>query len=194
MTQTGAAYAAVVLAGGAGRRLSGAAKPDEVVGRASLLSRVLAAVEGAATTVVVGDPRPVPRPVRWCREEPAGGGPVAALAAGLAHVTEPHTLLLAADLPFVAPAVPALVDALTADATADAAALVHDGRRGHLTAAWRTDALRARVAALGDPAGLPARLLYDGATVAEVEDIGGWGADCDTWDELEQARARAEGE
>ncbi|MEE4545309.1 NTP transferase domain-containing protein [Streptomyces sp. V4-01] len=77
-------YDAVVLAGGAARRLGGADKPALPVGGRMLLDRVLAACPGARATVVVGPRRPTSRPVRWTREDPAGGGPLPALAAGLA--------------------------------------------------------------------------------------------------------------
>ncbi|WP_165840672.1 NTP transferase domain-containing protein, partial [Streptomyces scopuliridis] len=59
------AYDAIVLAGGAAKRLGGADKPGVRVGGRSLLDRVLAACEGAARTVVVGGRRPTARPVRW---------------------------------------------------------------------------------------------------------------------------------
>ena len=39
-------------------------------------------------TVVVADPRPTARPVHWSREDPPGGGPVAALAAGVRALDE----------------------------------------------------------------------------------------------------------
>ncbi|MGW6555574.1 NTP transferase domain-containing protein [Streptomyces sp. NPDC055051] len=78
------AYDAVVLAGGAARRLGGVDKPGVRVGGRALLDRVLAACAGARLTVVVGDPRPTVRTVRWTREQPAGTGPLAALAAGAA--------------------------------------------------------------------------------------------------------------
>ncbi|MFI8367393.1 DUF6457 domain-containing protein [Streptomyces sp. NPDC085466] len=76
------AYDAVVLAGGAARRLGGVDKPGVRVGGRALLDRVLAACAGAGRTVVVGDPRSTVRPVRWTREQPSGTGPVAALDAG----------------------------------------------------------------------------------------------------------------
>lgn len=76
------AYDAVVLAGGAARRLGGADKPGVRVGGRALLDRVLAACAGARNTVVVAAPRPTARPVHWAREEPVGGGPLAALEAG----------------------------------------------------------------------------------------------------------------
>ncbi|MFE6711603.1 NTP transferase domain-containing protein [Streptomyces sp. NPDC057695] len=81
-------YDAVVLAGGAARRLGGADKPGVRVGGRPLLDRVLAACRGAERTVVVGDPRPTVHPVRWTREDPPGGGPLAALDAGVRALGE----------------------------------------------------------------------------------------------------------
>ncbi|UUU23499.1 molybdenum cofactor guanylyltransferase [Streptomyces sp. DSM 40750] len=110
------AFDAVVLAGGAARRLGGADKPAVRVGGRALLDRVLAACAGAGTTVVVADTRPTARPVRWAREEPPGGGPLAALDAGLRHTTAPYVVVLSADLPFLdEETVRRLLDALRAD-------------------------------------------------------------------------------
>jgi molybdopterin-guanine dinucleotide biosynthesis protein A len=77
-------YDAVVAAGGAARRLGGTDKPAVSVGGHMLLDRVLAACVDARESVVVGPRRPTARPVRWAHEEPPGGGPLPALAAGLA--------------------------------------------------------------------------------------------------------------
>ncbi|MFE9431918.1 NTP transferase domain-containing protein [Streptomyces sp. NPDC006640] len=113
------AYDAVVLAGGSARRLGGADKPGVRVGGRALLDRVLAACADAAVTVVVAEPRATARPVRWAREDPPGGGPVAALDAGLRHTTAPYVVVLSADLPFLdEKTVRRLLDAL---ARADAA-------------------------------------------------------------------------
>lgn len=175
-------YDAIIPAGGAARRLDGADKPGLLVDGRTMLDHVLAAVAGAGRRVVVGPVRPTAVPVVWRRESPVGGGPVAALAAGLPEVAAPYCVLLAADLPRIAPAVPVL---LAAVAGRDAAVLVADGRRNVLAAAWLTEALRAAVAQLPDPAGAAVRALYEGRDVAEVEDAGGWGRDCDTWADLE---------
>ncbi|QKW07712.1 molybdenum cofactor guanylyltransferase [Streptomyces sp. NA04227] len=98
-------FDAVVLAGGRARRLGGADKPGLRVGGRRLLDRVLSASAAARETVVVAEPRATSRPVRWAREEPAGGGPVAALEAGVralaAQPSAPYVLVLSADLPFL---------------------------------------------------------------------------------------------
>lgn len=99
-------YAAVVLAGGAARRLGGVRKPALAVAGRSMLDRVLSAVSDAAVRVVVGPADlPVPAGVRVTLETPPGGGPVAGTAAGLALVPAdvPLVALLAADLPLLRP-------------------------------------------------------------------------------------------
>ncbi|WP_256104592.1 DUF6457 domain-containing protein [Streptomyces sp. ODS05-4] len=116
-------FDAVVLAGGAARRLGGADKPAVTVGGRALLDRVLDACRGAERTVVVGGRRPTGRPVHWAREQPPGGGPVAALAAGLRLVEADTVVVLGGDLPFLGDStVPALLAALTADGATPAEA------------------------------------------------------------------------
>ncbi|MER6073280.1 NTP transferase domain-containing protein [Streptomyces sp. NPDC001817] len=187
-------YDAVVLAGGAARRLGGADKPGLRVGGRALLDRVLAACADAGTTVVVADRRPTARPVRWAREEPPGAGPVAALEAGLRLTTAEHAVVLSADLPFLKPAT--LRQLLTAlgDTDADGALLTDaDGRDQPLVAAYRTAALRRELAALtAGPdglTGLPLRRLTGALSLTRVPDpLASF--DCDTWDDLVNARAR----
>jgi molybdopterin-guanine dinucleotide biosynthesis protein A len=178
-------FDAIVLAGGSARRLGGADKAlIEISGR-TLLGHVLDAVRDATSIIAVGPRRDGLDRVRWCREDPPGGGPVAALAAALPFVEEELVLVLATDLPNIAPAVPLL---RTAAAGGDAAVLVADARRNYLAAAWPTAALRRQVALIGDPAGASVRSLFEGATVTEVVDPSGWSADCDTWEDIEQMR------
>ncbi|WP_435232882.1 molybdenum cofactor guanylyltransferase [Micromonospora aurantiaca (nom. illeg.)] len=96
-------YAAILLAGGAARRMGGVDKPARAVGGRPMLHRVLDAVADADQRIVVGSSGPLPRGVRTAREDPPGGGPVAATAAGLA-LLDPGTTtvaVLAADLPLL---------------------------------------------------------------------------------------------
>ncbi|MFI2411603.1 NTP transferase domain-containing protein [Streptomyces sp. NPDC018947] len=189
-----AAYDAVVLAGGAARRLGGADKPGLRVGGRALLDRVLAACAGARTTVVVADPRPTVRPVIWAREEPPGGGPLAALAAGLDRTTAEHVVVVSADLPFLTAATLGRLPELLAASDADGVLLTDaDGRDQPLVAAYRASALRRELAALtgGGPdlAGLPLRRLTAGLRLTRVPDAVA-SFDCDTWDDIATARTR----
>ncbi|MER6329973.1 NTP transferase domain-containing protein [Streptomyces sp. NPDC001034] len=187
-------YDAVVLAGGAARRLGGADKPGVRVGGRALLDRVLTACAGARTTVVVAAPRTTVRPVRWAREEPPGAGPVAALAAGLRHTTAEQAVALSADLPFLRPATLHRLLAALDDTGADGALLTDaDGRDQPLVAAYRTAALRRELAALAAAheglTGLPLRRLTGALRLTRVPDPYA-SFDCDTWDDIVNARTR----
>ena len=188
----------MVLAGGAARRMGGADKPTLPVGGQSMLTRVLAAVHDADPRIVVGPvPPDLPVPVHSTREEPPGGGPVAATAAGLALVPDDvtFTALLAADLPLLTgEAIDVL--RLTAESAPMQGAVYRDaeGRRQMLCGVWRTKALREAIDRLeerrGDLRGASVRELMDFLRVAEVS----WRRpgpppwfDCDTDDDLRAA-------
>ncbi|MEV6342014.1 NTP transferase domain-containing protein [Actinoplanes sp. NPDC051851] len=191
-------FAAVVLAGGAARRMGGADKPTLAVAGQSMLTRVLAAVHDADPRVVVGRVSPeLPVPVHVTREEPSGGGPVAAAAAGLALVpdTVTYTALLAADLPFLTgEAIDVLRLTLESAPMEGAVYRDTDGRLQFLCGVWRTRALRAAIdrlaTARGGLHGAPVRALMDQLGVIEVS----WRRpgpppwfDCDTDDDLRTA-------
>ncbi|MFD3307932.1 NTP transferase domain-containing protein [Streptomyces sp. NPDC058694] len=185
---------AVVLAGGAARRLGGADKPGVRVGGRALLDRVLAACSGAATTVVVAEPRPTARPVEWAREDPPGGGPLAALDAGLRHTTAAYVVVLSADLPFLdLGTVERLLTALQEAGTEGVLLTDSGGRDQPLVAAYRSAALRRELAALraehGELTGLPLRRLTGALELTRITDpVASF--DCDTWDDIAAARAR----
>jgi molybdopterin-guanine dinucleotide biosynthesis protein A len=188
-TGSGPRFDAVLLAGAASERLSGADKPMLYVGDQTLLARAICAVEYADRVVVVGPPRIGGAEVVWCQEEPAGSGPVAAVAAGARRTRAACVVVLACDLPFVAAAVPVLLAALSASLEADVAVLVDSaGRRNYLAGAWRRAGLVARLAEMGSVAGRSMRSLFAGLTVLDVRDEQNWGTDCDTWDAVEHAR------
>jgi molybdopterin-guanine dinucleotide biosynthesis protein A len=187
-------FAAVVLAGGRSARLGGQPKPQLDVGGRTMLAAVLAALEGAGQRVVVGPPQPVPDGVLLVRESPPGGGPVPALAAGLAAVDAGTEVVavLAADLPFVTRE---LVDGLRERLTGDGVLVVDEtGRDQLLLGVWRTAALRA--AAAGARPHAPLRTLLAPLAVRryrpafQAGDPAPW-TDCDTPAELARARTVA---
>jgi molybdopterin-guanine dinucleotide biosynthesis protein A len=166
-------YEVVVAAGGRSRRFGS----DKLV---LLLDRTLASLPDDASVVCVGPQRPVARPsVRWTVEDPPGGGPLSAAAAGLAATAAPVLVLVGGDMPLVGLAVPALVAAVERAPGTSAAAVLVDtaGQDQPLASAWRRAALAARLgelASVAPLAGRPLRLLLEGMPTVRVPDE--WGA------------------
>ncbi|MEZ0446463.1 molybdenum cofactor guanylyltransferase [Cellulomonas sp. ICMP 17802] len=186
-------FDAVVLAGGRGRRLGGARKPEVVVGGRALLDHALAAVADADRVVVVG-PGDLARPgVATVLEDPPDGGPVAGLAAGLAFLgSDGLVAVLACDVPRAGAALPALLAAAADDV--DGARLVSaDGRPQHLVAVYRAASLARSLAALPAVRGASMRELLAGLRLVDVPDTGDAAADADTWADVERLDAELGG-
>jgi molybdenum cofactor guanylyltransferase len=141
----------------------------------------------------------LPGDVVLTRESPVGGGPVAAIAAGLAATPAgvgaalpPLTVVCAGDLPFLTSYAVDQLCAVMSDH--DIACFVDDdGRTQSLCAVWRTAVLSGALPA--DPAGQSLRSVYgrareQGARLAELRWTGQqpppW-YDCDTPEQLAQA-------
>jgi molybdopterin-guanine dinucleotide biosynthesis protein A len=185
-------YTAVVLAGGKAARLGGQAKPQLVVGGRTMLAAVLEAVPDAARRVVVGPPQPVPPDVVLVREHPPGGGPVAALRAGLPQVSTDVVAVLAGDLPFLTAE---LIGQLRGGLRGDGILVVDDGNRDQLLlGVWRTAPLRAAVTASRGP--VPLRRVVGPLAVDRLRPVADpdrpppW-LDCDTPADLSRARQMA---
>jgi molybdopterin-guanine dinucleotide biosynthesis protein A len=190
------AFDAIVLAGGSATRLGGIDKMLVVVDGTRLIDRALAAVDAARVVVGVGSARPNTGRTLWTVESPPGGGPVAAIAAGLAHVASPRVVLLAADLPFVGPRHVARLlqvlddgerDAPCDARTAPAGAMFTDpqGVDQPLLSAWDSAALRDVLP--DQPAGHGLRRVLASLPVRRVpggEDL----VDCDTPEDVASAR------
>jgi molybdopterin-guanine dinucleotide biosynthesis protein A len=104
----------VVLAGGESRRFGRDKLAADVDGR-SLLGVTLDSIPTDLPVVVVGPERPVRRSVRFVREDPPGGGPAAALVAGLTAALDAGAgavATLPGDAPVAGTAVPVLLEAL----------------------------------------------------------------------------------
>jgi molybdopterin-guanine dinucleotide biosynthesis protein A len=170
-------WQAVLLAGGRGSRLGGRHKPAIAVGGRTLLNHALAAVAGADRVVVVGPVEPTDRPVRWTREQPPGGGPVAALAAGLAEIDAAEIAVLATDLAGVTVDT---IDRLRVARTERDGAVLRDatGRKQWLIGVWRTERLRAALPAA--PAGMSLFSVLSTLDVADVPELPGESVDIDT--------------
>lgn len=192
---------AILLAGGRATRVGGAAKPlFEVAGRTLLAAAVTAAMDAGAHPITVMAPvLDETLPVAWVREHPPFGGPAAAIVAALAAqpaADDPAwTLVLACDLPAAGVAVRRLLDdILLLPSDSDGLCLGDAASRPQwLTGVYRTRALREAASTLPDLGrDLPVRALVDDLAITVVAAPDDVTADVDTWQDLNQARARAE--
>lgn len=188
--RTRARWDAIVLAGGQSTRLGGADKAGLHAGPRTLLQVTLDAISGAERVVVVGDKPEAAAGegiVVVC-EDPPGGGPAAAIGAGLADVSAPVTVVLACDMPRVGEVVPVLLRALEGVDASVQSVVARDGdRTQYLAAAHRTVALRDRTAALAPLADRSVRQLYAELAVQIVDVPVGSTHDIDTWHDAERA-------
>jgi molybdopterin-guanine dinucleotide biosynthesis protein A len=152
-------WTAVVLAGGRGSRMGGVDKPRIEIDGRTLLARAISGIPSDVPVVVVGPAHDdlSDREIRVVREEPAFGGPVAALAAALPLVSTPLIGLVGGDMP----AAGALLTRLAAKWDGEPALVPVDatGRRQPLCSVLTTDALTGALAAMGEPAGRSLRDL-----------------------------------
>ncbi len=192
--------AAVIVAGGHGRRLGGLGgvdKPGLRIGDRTLIEVAVAAVAGAQIGVV-GPDRALPG-VTVAREDPPGSGPAAAVVAGLhalAAAPDVTTVaVLAADLPgLTAGFVAELGHRLGADPELDGVlATDRSGRRQWLLGVWRLGALRA-AAGPSSWADRGVRELLAGLEFATVPADPRLIADLDTPDDLARWNSSESGE
>ncbi|GAA1829352.1 molybdenum cofactor guanylyltransferase [Agromyces salentinus] len=213
---------AVLLAGGRASRLGGVSKPGLTVGDRTLLQHAVDAAHaaGAERIVVVGPPSLEAPGCLVVLEDPPFGGPVAAIAAGLAALdadasrrsrgdasrdpgARPATsdvLVLACDLPTAADAVARLTARRREPGESgrggegehgDGVHLVDaDGRSQWLTGIYARGALDRAFDAIGTPDGSAMRHLVASLDLLVVDDDG-TAADIDTWHDLDLARARS---
>jgi molybdopterin-guanine dinucleotide biosynthesis protein A/uridine kinase len=189
---------AVVLAGGTSQRFP-PDKLSQVVAGTSLMDHALALLPEHVLIVVVGGLREVARPVVFTSEDPAGGGPAAALVAGLRRALEEPSdaiVVLPADTPLGGQAAGTLLNRLEAEPSAEAVVGVDAaGREQPLQLALLPRAAEALVAAAGPggAAGVSARRLLDvlrpGLVAHDLAPAELW--DIDTADQLLAWRLRS---
>lgn len=153
--------AAIIVAGGESRRFgSDKLALVDSTGQTLLDRVVCAAAALAEPVIVVGPQRPVGVHVCWAREDPPGGGPAAAVVAGLRLVPPDceRVAVLAGD----SPQGPRAIEALDLACVGAAATLIDaGGREQPITAVYDVAALRAVVEQYGDATGMSVRVFLD---------------------------------
>lgn len=182
-------WSAMILTGGQSSRF-GSDKSRAILGGQSLLSHLLSDLADIAEIVIVGPSFEDPlRSLRFVQEEPLGGGPVAAVSAGLQQIHSEFVALIATDMPFAGEVIRKL--AKTLSVTKDGV-LPRDseGIPQALCAIYRTTSLKNALAKLGNPVGRSMRSLVSLLELEEVElspSLESSLIDIDTPEELEKA-------
>lgn len=193
----------VILAGGRAERLGGIDKTRLHVGADTVLQRVLDAAP-AGERIVVGpdaenDPTPAQSRARFVREDPPGGGPLAAVERAVqdlaAHPPTTTVLLLGGDMPFLDVATLRPLQERSAKDGRIHALRDESGRTQYLVAAWPLGLLRDGLDAVrkthGGVASVGLHRLYTSAPESVLHDAGpGESLDIDTPADLAAARAR----
>ena len=157
--------AAVVLAGGESRRFGGDKLAADLHGL-SLLERAVSELPFDAQLIIVGPEREIGRPAAFAREEPPGGGPAAAMIAGLRLALSSDAeaiVVLPGDAPAAGRAAMTLLSVLRSSGASAVLAVDDSGRAQPLQLALRPPAANALITAAGDLAGAgqSARQLLD---------------------------------
>jgi len=195
---------AVVLAGGESRRF-GSDKLEARLGSKRLLERSISELPAGAMLVIVGPVREqllaTDHPVVYVREEPPGGGPAAAMIAGLSSVltdagSDDLVAVLPGDTPAAGRAAGFLLSTLSADPAALGAVGVDgEGRVQPLQLALTRSAAEQLLAAAGPGrgAGASARALVTtlGEDLRRVPLPPELHADIDTTADLERWQRRS---
>lgn len=185
--------AAVVLTGGASRRMGRDKATASLAGR-RLVDHVLDGLRDLPV-VIVGPRIPVGRTdATFVREVPAGSGPCAAIVAGAAAADRPVVAVVATDLPYGAPlAREAAVRLGAARSEVDAVMPVDgEGVPQPMCAAYRTEAIARFAREAGSVAGLSVRTMLAAIRVETWRPDGSEDAlrDLDGPEDLRSARAR----
>ncbi len=159
---------AMILTGGSSTRF-GSDKSQAKLGANSLIENLLITLPPEIDIVIVGpELQNSLRQVGYTQEHPLGGGPVAAIEAGLKLVGSEFVAIIATDMPFASQILAVLRENLpeTEDATIP---LDPAGIRQPLCALYRRDALARAIAEVGSTQGQSVRNLMRILTIKELQ-------------------------
>ena len=157
----------IVLSGGTSSRF-GADKSQAILGNQQLIHHSLTGIPKEFEIIIVGaDPLFTPASYRCIQESPAGGGPVAGIAAALELCESEIVGVLATDMPFAGAHMIHLLSAMTSQ---DDAIMFVDskGFKQSLAALYRRESLENALTKIGDPHGASMRTLISELNIHEV--------------------------
>ena len=183
-------YSAMILTGGSSKRF-GSDKSLARIDQLSLIQTLLTSLPLEIEITIVGPKLEEPtRAVRYTREGPIGGGPVAAIDAGVALIDTEYVAVIATDMPFASQIVEVLLDTIP---FFEDAIIPMDSRgvRQPLCALYRTQALVNAIKQLGSTQGQSVRKLIQTLSVKEFSlapNLARILLDVDTPSDLERAK------
>ena len=161
----------IILTGGSSTRFGSDKSKIDFAGL-PLVEQVLAYFPVETRFIVVGPSFPSTKyDLRFTQEDPPGGGPVAALAAGLQMVESEYVALVATDMPFAGKAIAQLFQYLPL--TKDALIPIDSKRKPQpLCAIYRVTSLQRALSGMAALSGKSMRSLISLLEVSEI-DLGG---------------------
>ena len=158
----------IILSGGTSRRF-GTDKSQAILRGQSLIQILISNIASEIPIVIVGeDPHISARTYQVTREEPVLGGPVAAIAAGLALVTTDLVAICATDMPYAPTLFRKLSAILTDELDCVMPVDVH-GFRQPLAAVYRASSLLRALSAWAGTEGESMKNLISTMKIAEVQ-------------------------
>jgi molybdopterin-guanine dinucleotide biosynthesis protein A len=178
-------FDAIILGGGRGRRLGGRDKSSLRVGDRTFISRARDSVREAKRVVFVGPASLVPEGLETAEERPPGGGPVAAIAAGLERISAQLVVVRAVDYPLVDQDIVAqLVSGVGEEV--DGIVLTDDGGRDQpLAGCYRAASLRSALERMPSAEGAAVRDLIAPLLLQSLRSMPA-ALDADTAEDLER--------
>ncbi len=156
----------MILTGGKSSRF-GSNKSEINFAGTTLLNRLLENLPPAEVIIVGPEVATSLQEITFVREEPIGGGPVAAIAAGVEKATSEWVVVLATDLPFASEIVPLLVNAMNHKIDG-VIPIDQGGQRQILCALYTKSALKRALVAIGNPEGKSMRSLISQLNLREL--------------------------
>ena len=157
----------MILTGGTSKRF-GSDKSEALLGDRALIDHLIDEIPAGLPIVIVGPPRDsYGAQIQVVQESPAHGGPVAAIAAGVALVQTKLVAIFATDMPYGPLLIPQLIDSLHAEC--DAVLPVDaEGYAQPLSALYRVDALLQAVSSFATVDGESMRNLVASLKVVKI--------------------------
>ena len=152
----------MILTGGSSSRF-GSDKSSTLFAGETLVNRLLRTLPAGPIVIVGPQFDQSMRTASFAQENPLGGGPVAAIHAGLMGVTSEFVAIIATDMPFAAEIISSLI---ARTCQSDALFPLDESKRAQmLCGLYRSDSLREAIVRLGDPANKSMRALIAELTI-----------------------------